>query len=58
MLGTYIDDALLSALRETLQHLENLRLIDPRDVQILRLKRAFREKIREIEERTELIRAA
>ena len=41
----------LEALKETLEHLENLRTFDPQDKFISDLKRSIREKIAEIEER-------
>ncbi len=41
----------LEALKETLEHLENLRRFDPQDKFISDLKRSIRDKIAEIEER-------
>ena len=41
----------LEALKETLEHLENLRTFDPQDKFISDLKRSIRDKIAEIEER-------
>ena len=59
MLGDCIYAELLLTLEETLDHLNHVRLVDPGDNErILEFKRTLREKIREIEERTELQRAA
>jgi hypothetical protein len=42
---------LLDALKETLEHLENVRMSDPQDKPISDLKLSIRQKIAEIEER-------
>jgi len=48
----------LDALKETLEHLENVRMFDPQDKLISDLKLSIREKIAEIEERESGSKAA
>lgn len=58
MLGDRIYDELLWTLKESLEELDHLRMADPNNEKILDLRRALRDKIRQIEEQTELRRAA
>ena len=54
----HIYEELIHTLRHCLEHLEQLRMHDPQDKEILHIKGELREKIRQLESRINLPRAA